>query len=268
MKSKSVSVKSGDVGRARRHQHRIQGCWHEADRCRMNPPAAGVVQPPMVTPHTARRPWVDHWLDVVQDLSVLRDTHPMMDAVIDEIDGRMIRVGEQLARGLRLVQLPRLRPRPRDHRGGPGLPRRVGHASELVAAARQPGPLRADRGAADRAARLRGLARAADDHAHPHVGDPAAGRLGHDLPRRARAQDDLRRLPGRARARRRGPALPLRGPRPPRRAAARRARPDAARLHGRREQHDRQRARPAGVRRGRARSTARCCTSTTRTASA
>jgi 8-amino-7-oxononanoate synthase len=61
----------------------------------MNPPAAGVIQPPMVTPHTARRPWVDHWLDVVQDLSVLRDTHPMMDAVIDEVDGRMIRIGER-----------------------------------------------------------------------------------------------------------------------------------------------------------------------------
>ena len=67
--------------------------------------------------------------------------------------------------------------------------------------------------AADRAARLRGLARAADDHAHPHVGDPAARGLGHDLPRRARAQDDLRRLPGRALARRGGPPLPLRGSR-------------------------------------------------------
>ena len=120
---------------------------------------------------------------------------------------------------LRLVQLPRLRPRPRDHRRDPGLPRRLGHPPELVAAARQPGALRADRGAADRAARLRGHARPADDHPHPHVGDPAARRLGHDLPRRARAQDDLRRLPGRPGARRRGAPLPLRGPRPPRRAA-------------------------------------------------
>ena len=133
-----------------------------------------------------------------------------------------------LAGRLRLLQLPRLRPRPRDHRRRPGLPRRVGHAPELVAPARQPGALRGDRGAADRAARLRGLARAADDHPHPHVGDPAARRLGHDLPRRARAQDDLRRLPGRPRPRRRGAPLPLRGPRPPRRAAARRARPAPA----------------------------------------
>ena len=42
-----------------------------------------------------RRPWIDHWLETVRDLSVLKASHPMMDAVIDEIDGRMIRVGEQ-----------------------------------------------------------------------------------------------------------------------------------------------------------------------------
>jgi 8-amino-7-oxononanoate synthase len=49
----------------------------------------------MVTPTVARRPWLDHWLEVVHDLSVLRNTHPMMDAVIDEVDGRMIRVGDR-----------------------------------------------------------------------------------------------------------------------------------------------------------------------------
>ena len=124
-----------------------------------------------------------------------------------------------VARGLRLVQLPRLRSRPRDHRRDPRLPGRLGHAPELVAAARQPRPLRADRGALDRAARLRGLAGAAHDHAHPRVGDPGARGLRHDLPRRARSQDDVRRLPGRARARRRRAPLPLRGSRAPRRAA-------------------------------------------------
>ena len=147
-----------------------------------------------------------------------------------------------LAGRLRVVQLPRLRPRSRDHRGDPRLPRHMGHPPELVAAARQPGHLRGDRDAADRDARQRGLARPAHDHAHPHVRDPAARRVGHDLPGLARPQDDLRRLPGRPRPRRGGQALPLRGPRPPRPAAGRRARPDAARVHGRRQQHDRQRA--------------------------
>ena len=42
-----------------------------------------------------RRPWIDHWLETVRDLSTLKASHPMMDAVIDEIDGRMIRVGER-----------------------------------------------------------------------------------------------------------------------------------------------------------------------------
>jgi len=42
-----------------------------------------------------RKPWLEHWLDTVRDLSQLTATHPMMDAVIDEVDGRMIRVGDR-----------------------------------------------------------------------------------------------------------------------------------------------------------------------------
>jgi 8-amino-7-oxononanoate synthase len=41
-----------------------------------------------------RKPWLDHWLETCRDLSELRATHPMMDAVIDEVDGRMIRIGD------------------------------------------------------------------------------------------------------------------------------------------------------------------------------
>jgi 8-amino-7-oxononanoate synthase len=40
------------------------------------------------------RPWIEHWLETCRDLADLKATHPMMDAVIDEIDGRMIRVGD------------------------------------------------------------------------------------------------------------------------------------------------------------------------------
>jgi 8-amino-7-oxononanoate synthase len=43
----------------------------------------------------ARKPWLEHWLDTVRDLRDLAATHPMMDAVIEEIDGRMIRVGDR-----------------------------------------------------------------------------------------------------------------------------------------------------------------------------
>jgi 8-amino-7-oxononanoate synthase len=41
------------------------------------------------------KPWIDHWLETCSDLTELTATHPMMDAVIDEVDGRMIRVGER-----------------------------------------------------------------------------------------------------------------------------------------------------------------------------
>ena len=41
------------------------------------------------------RPWIEHWLETCRELTTLTATHPMMDAVIDEIDGRMIRVGSQ-----------------------------------------------------------------------------------------------------------------------------------------------------------------------------
>ena len=42
-----------------------------------------------------RKPWIEHWLETCSDLTALTATHPMMDAVIDEVDGRMIRIGDQ-----------------------------------------------------------------------------------------------------------------------------------------------------------------------------
>jgi len=48
------------------------------------------------TSKVARRsPWLEHWLETCRDLSELTATHPMMDAVIQEVDGRMIRVGDR-----------------------------------------------------------------------------------------------------------------------------------------------------------------------------
>jgi 8-amino-7-oxononanoate synthase len=39
--------------------------------------------------------WIDRWLAACVDLAELKRTNPMTDAVIDEVDGRMIRIGEQ-----------------------------------------------------------------------------------------------------------------------------------------------------------------------------
>jgi 8-amino-7-oxononanoate synthase len=39
--------------------------------------------------------WLERWLETCADLATLQRTNPMTDAVIEEIDGRMIRVGDQ-----------------------------------------------------------------------------------------------------------------------------------------------------------------------------
>jgi 8-amino-7-oxononanoate synthase len=50
-----------------------------------------------VGPRAAPSPaaWIDKWLAAVHDLAELERSNPMTDAVIDEIDGRMIRVGDK-----------------------------------------------------------------------------------------------------------------------------------------------------------------------------
>ena len=57
------------------------------------PAYAGTSSPAALT--SARGGWLEIWLESVRDIDGLRATHPMMDAVIEEVDGRMIRVGEQ-----------------------------------------------------------------------------------------------------------------------------------------------------------------------------
>jgi len=49
----------------------------------------------MAAPGSRGEPWIDHWRETCSDLSALTASHPMMDAVIEEIDGRMIRVGSR-----------------------------------------------------------------------------------------------------------------------------------------------------------------------------
>src|SRR5213596_3533315 len=39
--------------------------------------------------------WIDRWLAACSDLAELSRSNPMTDAVIDEIDGRMIRIGDK-----------------------------------------------------------------------------------------------------------------------------------------------------------------------------
>ncbi|MFY9578549.1 MAG: pyridoxal phosphate-dependent aminotransferase family protein [Gaiellaceae bacterium] len=44
---------------------------------------------------TSQPAWIDRWLEACHDLAELERSHPMTDAVIEEIDGRRIRIGDQ-----------------------------------------------------------------------------------------------------------------------------------------------------------------------------
>src|SRR4029079_17936741 len=45
-------------------------------------------------PAPAPAHWIARWLDPCRDLAELSCSNPMTDAVVDEIDGRMIRIGD------------------------------------------------------------------------------------------------------------------------------------------------------------------------------
>jgi 8-amino-7-oxononanoate synthase len=47
------------------------------------------------TPKQRPGQWLERWLEACADLATLQATNPMTDAVIDEVDGRIIRVGDQ-----------------------------------------------------------------------------------------------------------------------------------------------------------------------------
>ena len=183
-------------------------------RVRRRPPPAQELVPSADTSHvnSDRRPmpgrrrssdevkWIDRWLAACSDLDELKRSNPMTDAVIDEIDGRRIRVGEPVAGRLRLVQLPRLRPRPRDH----GLdPARTSRSGARTRAGRACWAARCS--SAQIEERLTELLGCEDSlvlptitHIHMSVIPVLAGRR-HDLHRQPRPQDDLRRLPVRRR---------------------------------------------------------------------
>lgn len=65
----------------------------------MSPPPATTTAPrPAVASahrHADAASWIEDRLETLKDIEALRASHPMMDAVIEEIDGRMIRVGDR-----------------------------------------------------------------------------------------------------------------------------------------------------------------------------
>ena len=54
-----------------------------------------VYRPDRPRSQSASPRWIDRWLEACSELAELERSNPMTDAVIDEIDGRMIRIGDQ-----------------------------------------------------------------------------------------------------------------------------------------------------------------------------
>src|SRR5215218_52892 len=83
----------------------MRGCRGRARRFKFGAPRTDTRRVYEVRDHSARAPrlpaavgrapWLERWLETCRDLSELTASHPMMDAVIEEIDGRMIRVGDR-----------------------------------------------------------------------------------------------------------------------------------------------------------------------------
>ena len=147
-------------------------------------------------------------------LSQLQRSNPMLDAVIDEVRGRRIRVGEHWLADFASCNYLGFDLDPEIAASIDEQVRPLGHAPELVAPARQPAALPGDRGAADRAPGRPRHARASDHHPHPRLGAARARRRRHAPAGGAGAPDPLRRRDGRRRGRRDGPPLPARRPRP------------------------------------------------------
>ena len=50
---------------------------------------------PAAAPPEAQDGWLERWMRTTADLARLQYAHRMVDAVIDEVDGREIRIGDQ-----------------------------------------------------------------------------------------------------------------------------------------------------------------------------
>jgi 8-amino-7-oxononanoate synthase len=74
---------------------------HAAPPGNGSPPTSRASQavPPMLSGEQPLRregdSWLDRWIASVADLARLKRSHPMLDAVIDEVDGRRIRIGNR-----------------------------------------------------------------------------------------------------------------------------------------------------------------------------
>ena len=69
--------------------------WHR-DRLRRRSTDTIAPEPSGPGPHRRETDgWLERWMETVEDLARLKRSHPMLDAVIEEQDGRRIRIGDR-----------------------------------------------------------------------------------------------------------------------------------------------------------------------------
>ena len=168
-------------------------------------PITAAVESPRLT-------WLERWLETCADLADLRASNPMMDAVIDEIDGRMIRVGDQWLADFASCNYLGFDLEPEIIDAVPPALAAWGTHPSWSRLLGSPVLYEQIEDAAHRAARVRGLAAPADDHAHPRLGDSGARRLAGTIFLDARAHKTIYDGCQVARgARRDRQAVPIRG---------------------------------------------------------
>ena len=152
-------------------------------------------RPNVPGPLRSSQPWIDRWLAACSELAELERSNPMTDATIDEIDGRMIRIGDQWLADFAscnylgfdldaeiIAAIPEYLEKWGTHPswsrmlGSPVLYEHIeDRLTELLG--------------------LRGRARPTDHHPDPPIDNSCPSRRRNDPRRQPRSQDGLRRLP-------------------------------------------------------------------------
>ena len=141
----------------------------------------GPVRPVLVAKPLRRESdgWLDRWMATVADLDRLRQSHPMLDAVIDEVDVRRIRIGDHWLADFASCNYLGLDWDREVIEAVPAYLDQWGTHPSWSRLLGSPILYEAARGAYDHASGLRGHLAASNHHPYPHVGAPLVGRKRH-----------------------------------------------------------------------------------------
>ena len=135
--------------------------------------------------------WLDRWMETVADLARLKDSHPMLDAVIDEQQDRRIRIGDRWLFDFASCNYLGFDLDREIIDAVPGYLDRWGPHPSWSRLLGSPRVYEVERKKVTELVGGEDTLLFPTDHPHPHVGHPGPRGRGHRLPRRTGAQDDL-----------------------------------------------------------------------------